>query len=522
MNFVSKNEKGICTFLLFTSILISIYSLYYFWINKVYFIGSDAYYYWSIADSFIKNGILLDKTIVPPEPIRTTQIGVVFTHLLLSKIGLNGESRFIFIMFFYYFLHLTAIYPINKIAEKVGIKDLLSRIFLMSGYIGAWHIYLIQLKLNNDGFFIPLSIWFIYLLILVINDFSSSKKPYDLSIKNKYFWIISSIALLSSLLIIFRLQLFLIHLSAIFSVILIKNWRALIWNMFFLLISCATLYHFLNIIDSSRVYSTVERQSSKIMLGLFNEINRTLFDIIPSLLYNYNLDNLVDYIVIPVIVIIVWMFFQAIRQKDQNLLFLTTLCCSALLWITIFGYTRPRYILYIYSFMFLLMLMQSRTRLIGFFFVFLVLSSSVYNLVRPFPRPPASRITLYLHEKNISLPSKDPLLLSPFERHPYFFLNSSTFQGDLTFDKILDKQEIFILADEKYKNNKISEITFMADKYNYSFDVKSLIPEYDESDVQKRFSIQELLGIKTAKQQYRKSGYDLIQLYNLYKKNSYK
>ena len=62
----------------------------------------------------------------------------------------------------------------------------------------------------------------------------------------------------------------------------------------------------------------------------------------------------------------------------------------------------------------------------------------------------------------------------------------------------------------------------MADKFNYSFDVKSLIPEYDESDVQKRFSIQELLGIKTGKQQYRKSGYDLIQLYNFSKKNSNK
>ena len=62
----------------------------------------------------------------------------------------------------------------------------------------------------------------------------------------------------------------------------------------------------------------------------------------------------------------------------------------------------------------------------------------------------------------------------------------------------------------------------MADKFNYSFDVKSLIPEYDESDVKKRFSIQEFLGIKLGKQQYRRSGYDLIQLYNFSKKNSNK
>jgi len=166
--------------------------------------------------------------------------------------------------------------------------------------------------------------------------------------------------------------------------------------------------------------------------------------------------------------------------------------------------------------------MQSRTRLIGFFFVFLVLTSSVYKLARPFPRPPESRIILYLHEKNISLPSEDPLLLSTFERHPYFFLNSSTFQGDLTFEKILEKKGVFVLADDNYTQKKISEITSMAEKFNYSFQTRSLIPDYNENEVKKRFSIKEFLGIKMGKQQYRKSGYDLIQLYNFSKKNSNK
>jgi len=254
------------------------------------------------------------------------------------------------------------------------------------------------------------------------------------------------------------------------------------------------------------------------MLEFFSEIYRTIFDILPALLYNYDLGNWVDYIVIPVVLIIVWMFFESIRQKDQNLLFFTTLCGSALLWITIFGYARPRYILYIYSFIFLIIFIKPKMRLIGFFFVFLVLTSSTYKLIRPFSRPPASKITLYLIENKISLPSKDPLLLSTFERHPYFFLNSSTFQGDLTFDKILDKQEIFILADEKYLSDKIAIIKNLADSNSYTFESVSLIPDYDESITEKRFSIQELLGIKMGKQQYRRSGYDLIHLYNFIKK----
>ena len=116
------------------------------------------------------------------------------------------------------------------------------------------------------------------------------------------------------------------------------------------------------------------------------------------------------------------------------------------------------------------------------------------------------------------MPSRDPLLLSTFQRHPYFFLNSSTFQGDLTFETILEKKGVFILADDKYTQKKISEITSMVDKFNYSFQSRSLIPEYDENEIKKRFSIKESLGFKIGKQQYRKSGYDLIQLYNFTKK----
>ena len=518
MNIILQNRKIIISLLILITSLISIYSLYFFCVNKVYFIGSDAYYYWSIADSFVKNGRFMDITIIPHEPIRTTQMGIVFIHLVLSKIGVIGESRFIFIMLFYYFLHLSTIYPINQIAKRIGLTDLLPRVFLIVAYIGAWHVYMFQLLANNDGFFNALSVWYIYLLVIIYQDIADLKVSSYFSIKNKFFWVLIIAGLLSYVLILFRLQLFLIHCSAIFAATFLRKWRALRWNIAFLFISCIALINLLSSVDTLKIFTTVERQSSKILLGFFYEINRTLFDIIPSLLYNYNLDNWVDYIVIPVIVIIVWMFFQAIRQKDQNLLFLTTLCCSALLWVTIFGYNSSRYILYIYAFMFLLMLMQSRTRLIGIFFVFLVLTSSIYNLVRPFPRPPASRIILYLHEKNISLPSEDPLLLSTFERHSYFFLNSSTFQGDLTFEKILEKKGVFILANDKYTHKKISEITSMAQKFNYSFQTRSLIPDYNENEIKKIFSIKEFFGVKIGKQQHQKSGYDLIQLYNFKKK----
>ena len=89
MNIISQNRKIIISLFLLIASLISIYSLYYFWVNKVYFIGSDTYYYWSIADSYVNNGRFMDTTIIPHEPILTTQVGIVFIHLVLSKIALR-------------------------------------------------------------------------------------------------------------------------------------------------------------------------------------------------------------------------------------------------------------------------------------------------------------------------------------------------------------------------------------------------------------------------------------------------
>jgi len=521
VNFITKNKKIIIPILLLIASLISIYSLYYFWIYKVYFIGSDAYYYWSIADSVAKNGRFMDTTVMPHELTKTTQLGIVFIHLVLSKFGVIGESRFIFIMFLNYFLHLSTIYPINQIAKKIGLTDLLPRIFLIAAFVGAWHIYDTQLKLNNEGFFNSLSVWFIYLLVILHQDIAHLKISSYFSIKNKFFWVIIIAGLLSYILILFRLQMLLIHCSAIFTVALLKNWRALKWNLGFLLLSGAALILTFKGTDLARISFTIERKSNTMInntLNIIGELNRTLFDVIPNLLYNYNLDRWVDVIVLPVIIILIYLFVESIRRRDQILLFITSICGSAMLWTITTNGVRPRYILYIYAFMFLLMFIKPKTRLIGIFFVFLVLTSSIYKLVRPFNRPPPSRIILYLHEKNISLPSEDPLLKSTFERHPYFFLNSSTFQGDLTFDTILTQKEVFILADDKYTQKTISEITSLADKFNYSFDVKSLIPEYDESDVKKRFSIQELFGIEFRKKYDNKSGFDLIQLNNFTKK----
>ena len=83
---------------------ISIYSLLFFLSNKIYLIGSDAYYYMAIADSFVESGNLLDLTSYPTQLLKTPQNGVVFVHVLLSWLGLGPEARLVGISIIGYLL----------------------------------------------------------------------------------------------------------------------------------------------------------------------------------------------------------------------------------------------------------------------------------------------------------------------------------------------------------------------------------------------------------------------------------
>ena len=52
---------------------ISVYALFFFLRHKVYLIGSDTFYYMSIADSILQSGSALDLTSIPAQPLKTPQ-----------------------------------------------------------------------------------------------------------------------------------------------------------------------------------------------------------------------------------------------------------------------------------------------------------------------------------------------------------------------------------------------------------------------------------------------------------------
>ena len=132
---------------------VSIYSFWFFLDNKVYLIGSDAFYYLSIGDSILQNGEIRNITSIPSQPVKTTQNGIAFVHVILSWIGLSPEGRVFSIVAINYILYLISVYPLYKIGQFCGLSNRLPLITLLSVYLGSWHIYRINLLAINDGIF---------------------------------------------------------------------------------------------------------------------------------------------------------------------------------------------------------------------------------------------------------------------------------------------------------------------------------------------------------------------------------
>ena len=100
-----KNYDLISLSLIGFGFFLSLYSLYFFISNKYYLIGSDAFFYMSVADSLIQNGEMKDIVQIPSALLRTPQNGIVFIHALLSLLGLSNNQHVIPIVFLNYFFH---------------------------------------------------------------------------------------------------------------------------------------------------------------------------------------------------------------------------------------------------------------------------------------------------------------------------------------------------------------------------------------------------------------------------------
>ena len=484
-----KKSIIIILLILIISSAISIYSLIFFLLNKVFLIGSDAFYYMSIGDSILHNGEVRNITSIPAKAVKTPQNGAAFIHVILSILGIGARGRIISMVFINYLFYLSAIYPLYKIAFLSGLKRGLPLVALLAVYLGPWHIYRINLLAINDGIFNTLTLWLVYIIIKFIRDMDAIGSISLNTFPIKKMVIMS---LLVIVLILFRLNAMLIMVSAVISALLVRNYKSIILLIvpcMFLLLVFLSIYFFVDVsgFESGvlprfiNMFWAVKVVNIKIQLwkilprlvaglsGLTNPLATLFFTIFPLSMMYYGIHGIIE--------------------KNFHKVFIATICLTGL-WFTM-TFQNARVIWYTFPFIYLILLNLKKIRFIGYAFILLVFVQSLHQFYTGFRKGPGSLFWLYIYENSIALSQDDNLLVARSGRHPYFFLNTRTYDTtpgnnqiiipkELNWDLIENRGSIYIVGDSIYIASVSPQIYEMASTNSYELESTPLTPDLDE------------------------------------------
>ena len=473
-------------FIIITASIVSLYSFYFFLSNKVYLIGSDQYYYMSIADSIIESGKMENITSIPNKSIKSPQNGIALVYVLLSLLGFTHRDSQLIIVYLNYLIYLSGIYPLLKIAKYFGLRNKLPLVSLLAVYLGTWHIYRINLLAINDGIFNLLILWLVYLFIELFNTNMSLKFS---SISSSELQTILGVTILTILSIQFRVNTALVLGLAIISGLVVKNYRATMISFFItvlMLLAFLSIFYYLAGTPSFEV-----ERKLRTLFGLpsIYVIYRVLWEILPNVTAGLSpLSN--SFLALCFAVFPLSMFYCLYRgyiEKNYPKIFIPFICLSGL-WFT-FKFQNARVIFYTFPFIYLLLLGHRKTKIIGYTFVVICFLQSFQTFFQDFRRGPGSNLFLHIYEKNISLPEKNSLLITSEAPHSYFFLNTRSFKSklnsngivkipdELTWASIENKEKIYVLGDSTYINSAYSQIRYMASTNGYELESNPITPD---------------------------------------------
>jgi len=440
-------------------------SLIYFYSNKYFFVGSDIYYYLSLADNLIEKGVLLNITSIPPLPIASPQNGIVFIMFLLKKINFSDFQIIITIPFINFFLYLISFYAVYKLAKFLKLNK--KHIYLLSiFYYAHWIIYRLQLIPVNDGIYNIAVFWLIYLI------------TYQLDKKKKF---LIPIILLSVLSINFRINTYLVLLSVAAVLFIQKRWKQLSTYM---LIFFFTFFS-LKLVVRSPIYNTDAKnlseihtyvsyygqktvnkiaQSPLVKSPILDDLHELFFESLPEV-FLVRLDKIspsINIIYLIFLLIQISGFVYGIKKKNFLLIFLSTFIFANYSLGLLTGILSQRYFFHSYILTILIVLFFSsqnrKLEIIIYPYLFCVLFSSINIFAHPRQPTCVSELLYKLREENFTLP-ENSILLSDTHRHPYFFSDKSTHNPGHLSIKEIEGEQIFVIGESESNNDVLQRFS---------------------------------------------------------------
>jgi len=188
----------------------------------------------SIGDSLYKGTGFYDITAAEPHPVITPQVGIAFVNLFLLYSGFHDPAnRFLAIKIINYLGFLCLIFVFYRIFNKLKVSETITVLCLGIVLVSAYFANTIMAPVN-EGWYCFLTALILYLII--IND-----------AKNSYL-IFGAIAVLSILLVMFKINGPLIVISATIAYLLRRDLRKATIYFIIFIISYASLFALLELL----------------------------------------------------------------------------------------------------------------------------------------------------------------------------------------------------------------------------------------------------------------------------------
>lgn len=201
----------------FLGILIGLATAIAFVYTGVYLeLGSDMFYYLSIADSLLSDGHFFDLTSVNISPVLTPQNGLPVLLALLKFFGAGNYSALIIILFLNFILWVLSASVYYKMIKVADLKDKRLELLLILGFLSGMSLLRYQLSPITDGIYNAGSLLLTYLLYK--NILINSSKDYKSIIRKCL-----PALILSMVLVHFSVRVFVFLLAAFLVPLLVKS-----------------------------------------------------------------------------------------------------------------------------------------------------------------------------------------------------------------------------------------------------------------------------------------------------------
>lgn len=454
---------------------LSLYMLFMFLHDKVYYRANDGFYYMAIADNLRQNCEFRNPCCIPSQPVITPQNAIVFIYYLLSFLIEPSELSLQVVVIINYISLLLSVIPLLGIAKRCGISDIAPRLVLVAVYLCGWHMIRYQLLPINDGLFRTGSLWLIYCIFRLSEADCSLTEMLK---SQKSLFVVTCV--LSAALIHFRLNAIVIPVAGLLSALLARRSRLALIMLCLAVVVLLSVMVPLFFIDSSRMQLHCQNKFAKVLLKFPHLIFSFGTQLLPAAIFrDLGTTGNMLYAAFPLSILLA--LIEGVRKKAFALAFIVLVCLFTFVFIIMYVYAPYRMLLMVYPLIYIILLRKPSLRPVGYLFAFAVILQTFlvfYNGIKP-PGP----IKFWTHvSQNFKIEESEYVLISDGQRYAYFFAKMRTnYKNEYQWHDLHDKN-VYLAGPDDFQKKHKEKLDFYAQQNNCIIEYSNLTEEYESAE----------------------------------------